>query len=148
MKLSTRTRYGMRAIIEIAMHSSDTPILLKDICKKQNLSLKYIDQIITSLKSAGLVVNAGGKHSGYLLARPLNKIYASEIVASLEGGLSVRECVDIPGLCERSEKCISRKLWKKLDSAIQIALNVTLSELIKEQRELEEKREVKKCQKQ
>lgn len=130
--MSTRTRYGMRAMIDIAINSSE-PVLLKDICERQELSLKYLDHIITSLKLAGLVKNAGGGHGGYILSRSPDKIYASEIVGALEGGLSVRECVDDLKMCKRSKKCVSRKLWKGMKLSIEKSLNVKLSALAKEQ---------------
>lgn len=136
MKLSTRTRYGMRAIIDITINSKEGPVLLKDICGRQDLSLKYLDHIITSLKSAGLVKNAGGGHSGYVLSRSPDEIIASEIVGALEGGLSVRECADYPKLCRRSKKCVSRMLWKQLESSIEESLNIKLSKLAKEQEEM------------
>ena len=134
MRLSTRTRYGMKAMIDLAIHSTKKdPVLLKDICKRQELSLKYLDQIITSLKQAGLVRNAGGGHSGYVLARSPVKIYASDIVRALEGGLSVRDCVDDPALCENSKTCATRNLWGDLESSIEKSLHVKLSTLAEKQ---------------
>ncbi|MBN2406480.1 MAG: Rrf2 family transcriptional regulator [Elusimicrobia bacterium] len=136
MKLSSRTRYGMRTMIDLAANCARGPVLLKDICRRQDLSLKYLDQIITNLKSAGLVKNSGGGHSGYILSRSADSIYASDIVSALEGGLSVRECVDDPELCARSSRCVPRKLWKKVEKSIKESLRVSLSDLAKEQKKM------------
>ncbi|MFH1414506.1 MAG: Rrf2 family transcriptional regulator [Elusimicrobiota bacterium] len=138
MKVSTRARYGLRAMIDLAIHSSmKEPVLLKDLCSRQDLSLKYMDQIITILKLTGLVRNAGGGHSGYILSRSPVGIYASDIVNALEGGLSVRECVEDPKLCNKSKKCASRNLWRELESSIEKSLHVKLSELAEKQMKMD-----------
>ena len=127
MKLSTRTRYGMRAMIDIALNSSTGPILLKDICRRQELSFKYLDHIITSLKLARLVRSIRGKNGGYVLTRKSDEIYASEIVLALEGSLSFSECIDSPESCNRTNTCAAHKLWDKAKKAFEKSLRIKLS---------------------
>ncbi|MCB4792270.1 MAG: Rrf2 family transcriptional regulator [Elusimicrobia bacterium] len=133
MKLSARTRYGMRLMTDLAMHAKEKPVLLKDICGRYEYSLKYLDHIITNLKLAGLIRNVGGGHGGYMLSRPSEKIYAFEVVNALEGQISFLDCVFGAGVCGRTRKCVQHKLWKKVRDAVKQVLNVTLAELAKEQ---------------
>jgi len=119
-------------MIDLSSHSSHSkPILLKDISRRLRVSLKYLDHIITSLKCAGFIKNARGGHGGYILSRPPNKIYVSEIVEALEGSLSPLECVDMPHVCRYSKNCGARKIWQKMKESLKNALNINLNIIAK-----------------
>ncbi len=134
MKLSTRTRYGLRAMVELASYGSTGPIMVRKIAEKQQISKKYLDIIFTSLKLGGLVRAIRGATGGFLLTRPPEDIHVSEIVAALEGALAPVECCQSPELCDRSGHCAAQNLWLKLETAIRDTLEaVTLADLVKEQ---------------
>jgi Rrf2 family protein len=131
MKLSTRGRYGLRLMLELAIHYKDRPILLKDISENQRISLKYLGQLIMPLKIAGLVKSARGARGGYSLSRPPEKIKIGEIVSALEGKLCIVECIDNPEICEMSGKCAARDVWSELNHRmIEILNSHTLQDMV------------------
>ena len=138
MKLSTRTRYGLRAMIELAAYGSKGPLMVRKIAEKQKISKKYLDIIFTSLKLAGLVRAIRGATGGFLLTRVPEEILVSEIVAALEGALAPVDCCQSPDLCERSNACAAQQLWLRLEAAIRDTLeSVTLADLVKDQAALD-----------
>ncbi len=131
MKLSTRSRYGVRLMLELALNYGKGPIYLKDIARSEEISEKYLGQIIIPLKSSGLVNSTRGAHGGYLLSRPPSSITIRDIVDVLEGGLSLVECVQNPSQCTRINICVSRNVWAALENKINETLqSVTLEDLI------------------
>ena len=118
MKLSTRCRYGTRLMLDMAQHREKGPIQLRDIAIRQDISLKYLEQIVIPLKKAGLIESLRGSKGGYFLARPPEQITIAEIVALLEGGLSIMKCVDHPEVCDRSDACPTRHLWREAEVAL------------------------------
>ena len=106
MKLSTRTRYGMRAIIELAQHEGKRPLQLKAIADRQDISVKYLEQLMSLLRSAGFVRSVRGSKGGYILARPAGEIKLSEIFRCLEGPVSTTECTEDEDCCKRSADCV------------------------------------------
>lgn len=130
MKLSTRTRYGMRAILELAENSSGRPLQIKVIAQRQDISVKYLEQLMAILKSAGLVRSIRGSKGGYLLAKPPDQIKLSDVFHSLEGSVSTVECVENEDYCERAADCVARRLWQQVQDAINNVLeSVTLRDL-------------------
>lgn len=128
MKFSTRSRYGLRAMIELAYHYKDKPILLKDIAEHQGISMKYLDHIVSSLKARGLVVRV---KDGYVLGRSPGDINCAEIINVLEGSFNPVVCVDLPSTCEKSSKCEAKRVWEKVGSALRDTLeSLTLEDLI------------------
>jgi Rrf2 family protein len=119
-------------MIDLALHINES-VYLKDICRRQEISFKYLDQIITELKAAGLVRNARGHRGGYKLTREAENINVWEIFRVLEGGVCLVECVDDESLCKRSGSCITRTLWVSIKHALKDALDIKLSELAKKQ---------------
>jgi len=111
MRLSTRGRYGTRLMVDLAQHYADGPIPLTEIAKRQNLSAKYLEQLIILLKGGDLIRSARGRRGGYMLARKPVEISIGEIVETLEGNLAVVDCVRAPELCERSPDCPTREIW-------------------------------------
>lgn len=111
MKLSTRGRYGTRLMIDLAQHYAMGPIPLNEIARRQDLSAKYLEQLIILLKGAGLIRSVRGRRGGYMLARKPEDINLGEIVETLEGKLSLVDCVLEPELCYRAIKCPTRDIW-------------------------------------
>ncbi len=139
MKLSTRTRYGLRAMVELASHGSTAPIMVRKIAEKQQISKKYLDIIFTTLKLAGLVRAIRGATGGFLLTRAPEEIRVSQIVEALEGTLSPVECCSNPQLCDRAEGCAARVLWVDLETAIRNTLEaLTLQDLVERQAAMDE----------
>ncbi|UCG56637.1 MAG: Rrf2 family transcriptional regulator [Phycisphaerales bacterium] len=131
MKLSTRTRYGIRAIIELAQHSEDGPLQLKIIAARQEISVKYLEQLMTALKSGGFVRSIRGSKGGYLLAKRADQIKVGEVFHCLEGPVTTAECVEDEEFCSRAADCAARELWMEVERAIEGVLqSVTIQELV------------------
>jgi Rrf2 family cysteine metabolism transcriptional repressor len=111
MRLSTRGRYGTRLMVDLAQHYAEGPIPLAEIAKRQDLSAKYLEQLIMLLKGAGLIRSVRGRRGGYVLAKKPAQISVGEIVEALEGKLSLVDCVLDPDLCYRAEECPTRDIW-------------------------------------
>ena len=119
MKISTRGRYATRAMLDLALHYGKTPIQLKDISTRQAISLRYLEQIISPLVAAKIVVSTRGPRGGVMLARPPRKIKLSEVIQVLEVPISPVECVENPGICTRASSGVARDVWTDLARAIQ-----------------------------
>lgn len=136
MKLSTRARYGVRLMLELALNSGKGQVFLKDIAREEELSEKYLSLIIIPLKARGLVSSTRGAHGGYTLAKPATEITLKEIVDILEGDICLVDCVKNPSACSRSDTCASRDLWTKVSDRISQTLDaITLDELVRMSRE-------------
>jgi Rrf2 family cysteine metabolism transcriptional repressor len=131
MRISTRGRYGLRAMLELARGPREAPLPMSTLAERQGLSRKYLHALLTALKSAGLVHSLRGPGGGFLLARPPVQIKLSEILQAVEGPLSLVECVTDPRACNRSKQCPARRVWQDLSSAIENVLDdVTLGDMI------------------
>ena len=136
MKLSTRTRYGIRAILELAENYGNGPLQLKTIASHQNISAKYLEQLMIMLKSAGIVRSVMGSKGGYLLARPATQIKISDCFTCLEGPIITTECVGDDAACQHSPDCIARGLWAEIQDAIMLVLQpLTLQGLLDRSKE-------------
>lgn len=139
MKLSTRSRYGVRLMLSLARSYGQGPLFLKDIAKTEEISEKYLSLIIIPLRGVGLVSSTRGSHGGYTLARAPEKITLKEIVDVLEGNCIV-DCIKDPAACSRVETCASRDIWKLLEGRISETLEgITLQHLVAMNREKAEK---------
>lgn len=118
MKLSTRSRYGLSFMLELAKHYGEGPIFLRDIARKHKLSLKYLGNLILPLKTAGLINSVRGAHGGYLLAKKPAEISLLDLVEALEGSLSLVDCVGDPGICKKADHCVNRAVWADLSRAV------------------------------
>ena len=135
MKLSTRGRYGVRLMLDLALHYGEGPVLLKDIAGRQGISEKYLWQLINPLKTVGLIGSTRGAHGGYVLGRPPEEISLKEIVRVLEGSLCLVDCVENPAVCDRSQTCTSRDIWSEASNQIsQILESMTLEKMVVKQR--------------
>ncbi|MBW1972212.1 MAG: hypothetical protein DRG20_04815 [Deltaproteobacteria bacterium] len=136
MQISTRTRYGLRALLDISLHSSNRPVLLKEIVERQSVSKAYLEQLILSLQSAGLIRSIRGKKGGFLLAKPPTEIKMSEVIKTLERSFSFVECVDHQNICPRNDHCVAQMLWRRVTNLIRKELeNITLDDLIRWEKE-------------
>lgn len=131
MKLSTKTRYGIRALIELAENYGQGPVQLKMISKDQDISIKYLEQIISLLKSSGIVNSSRGAKGGYFLAKPPNQIKLSECFNCLEGSVTTVECVENQNYCTKTTNCVARDLWAEVEKAIIAVLDsITLQDMV------------------
>lgn len=125
MNISTKGRYGLRAILDIAMNGGGKPVTLSAIARRQHLSEGYLEQLMLPLKKAGLIVSTRGAQGGYYLARPAWEISAGEVFRALEGPLAVVSCVGEENSpdCERREVCGSAFIWSEVQQAISQVLD-------------------------
>jgi len=130
LKFSTKTRYGIRAMLEIAKDESQNGVFQKDIALNQDLSVKYLDQIICGLKTAGLIINLRGKKSGYILTRPPAEITMLDIHNAFEPGICVIDCMATGFVCDRKGICQVKGFWENLNTMIvDYFKSVTLQDL-------------------
>lgn len=131
MKLSTRSRYGVRLMLALGTGEKPGPTLLKDVARREQISEKYLSQLIIHLKAKGLVATHRGAHGGYELARPPSQITLREIVEPLEGDLCLVDCVTKPQACTRASECATRDVWTEMSAMILSYLEgITLADLI------------------
>jgi len=136
MRISARTRYGTRLVLDMARRHGQRPMSLTDISRRQNISLKYLEQIITPLKRAGIVESFRGAKGGHRLRRSPREITVGEVFALLEGGTSLTDCSQLPRVCERSQGCVMRRVWMEAASAFYEKLSsTTFEDLIKNEDE-------------
>jgi len=134
LKLSTRARYGTRALLDLALHRNDNPVQLKDIASRQDISLHYLEHIIAPLVGSGIVKSVRGARGGVKLTIPPDELKLSEVVRLLEGDTTPVECIDNPECCNRSDWCVTRDVWNEMKQAIDEKLNsITLQDLVERQ---------------
>jgi len=139
MKLSTRGQYGTRALLDLALHQEQQPILLKDIAQRQQFSLQYLEHLITPLIAGGIIRSTRGPKGGISLAKPAKEINLSEVIQLLEGSIAPVECINSPGVCSRSESCATRDIWSEMKQAIDSVLeSTTLQDLVERQKRKEQ----------
>ena len=146
MKISTKGRYGLKAVLDIAMH--DDASSLRSIAARQCISENYLERLIAMLKKAGIVNSLRGAQGGYVLARPAEEISVGEVLRALEGDLNPVDCAEIDGsgdFCEGADTCITKFVWKRISDSINQAVNnLMISELARDGRHLIEEKGVDK----
>ena len=137
MKISTRGRYGTRAMIDLAVHFNEGPIRASAIARRQGLSQKYLEALLANLKAAGLVRTVRGKLGGYALARDPRTISILEILRPLGDSVDFVHCTEHPQTCERQTTCPTYGLWQQLSESVSELLTKTsLADLVvQEERE-------------
>ncbi|WP_343209968.1 Rrf2 family transcriptional regulator [Anaerolentibacter hominis] len=153
MKLSTKGRYGLRAVLDIAMNGGEEAVALSSIAERQNISISYLEQLIAKLKKAGIVQSFRGAQGGYILAKPAQTTSVGEILRALEGDLYPVDCSEVTGgksTCSSSDVCVTKFVWKRITDSINDAVDaLMLSELVEEgkaiQVEKQEEKEQKPC---
>ena len=142
MKLSTRAKYGLKALIDLGLYSEKEAVSLQSIAGRQNISVSYLEQLMALLKKAGLVKSVRGAAGGYFLGRPAEEISVGDILRVLEGGLEAATCpgTEGDGGCQGSDLCVAKLVWKRINDSITDAVDtLMLSELIEESRRIHEK---------
>lgn len=132
MRISTRGRYALRMMLDMALSNSDKPVRVKEIAERQEISEKYMEQIMSILNKAGFVRSIRGPQGGYFLAKKPEEYTVGMILRLTEGSLAPVECLEYESYsCARQEECITYLLWKKLDDAIKgVVDTVTLQDLV------------------
>lgn len=135
MKLSTRSRYGMRALLELAIEYGNGPLQIKVIAEREGISNKYLEQLISILKSSGMVRSIRGPRGGYILAKAPEEVTLKEVFTVLEGPLASVECIEHPEFCERCLDCVTRSIWMEMHEAMLGVLeSKTLATLVEDAR--------------
>ncbi len=140
MKLSTKGRYGVRLMIDLASHYGEGPVLLKNIARRQAISEKYLWHLINSLKAVGLVTATRGVHGGYTLAKPPAEITMKEILQASEGSMCLVDCVEKPSVCKFVPVCTARDMWSEIAGSIdRVLTSTTLADMVERQKAKKEK---------
>jgi Rrf2 family protein len=135
MKISTKGRYGTRAMIDIGTNYGKGPVPLRQLAERQCISMKYMEQIIPLLKASGLIRSSRGARGGYALAKEPRQITLGDIIHALEGSWSLVDCVEDPSLCDRAKECVTYEIWHDIHRAIHKVLDsTTLADLIARQK--------------
>lgn len=145
MKLSTKGRYGLRAMIDLVLHSETEPVSISSIAARQSISESYLEQLIAKLRRAGLVTSVRGAGGGYVPSRNAEEISVGDVLRALEGNLDPVEC---PGLlekngCHGADVCVTKYVWKRINDSINRTVDeIKISDLVKESREVQEKNQI------
>jgi Rrf2 family protein len=118
MQLSTKARYATRAMIELASRYGQGPTLLKEVAQSQEISEKYLEQLMAPLRAAGLIYTLRGNKGGYILGRDPREINLYSVISVVEGSLAPVPCVDKAEICHRASFCVARKVWSDLKAKI------------------------------
>lgn len=138
MKLSTRSRYGLRAMLVLALYEGNEPVMTKEIAERQNLPVTYLEQLMLTLRKAGLVNATRGAKGGYVLTREPKNIRLIDIVEALEGSLEIADCADVPSCCVDARICALKEIFDEANRALRAVFeNITLAELAERQRSKE-----------
>lgn len=135
LKVSTKGRYGLRAIVDLAVHDKDGQVSLKCVAERQGLSENYLEQLFSSLKKSGLVKSVRGAQGGYLLAKAAENISVGDVLRSLEGTLCPVDCIDLemPVNCDKADSCVTATVWSKLrDKINEVVDSISIADLVLE----------------
>jgi len=148
MRLTTKGRYAVTAILDLALHDADAPITLSEISERQGLSLSYLEQLFALLRKRGLVSSVRGPGGGYRLARPASQISVADVINAVNESVDVTRCGGL-GNCQDGRRCLAHDLWMELSEQIRGFLSgITLSDLIEKQtvREVAAKQDARRSQ--
>ncbi len=138
MKISTKGRYGLRAMIDLAVYSESEPVSIQSIAERQGISERYLEQLMASLKKAGLVVSIRGAGGGYQLTKPTSEISVGDVLRALEGDLHAVTCsagTEEDGGCENAGLCVTKYVWQRINDSITHAVDTMyLEQLVEESR--------------
>lgn len=141
MKLSTKGRYGLLAVIDLAVNSEDEAVALSTIAERQSISISYLEQLIAKLKKAGIVNSIRGAQGGYMLAKSPAEISVGDILRALEGDLNPVDCAEIVGngsSCKGSSMCVTKYVWMRISDSINNTVDTMfLSELLSEHKKIQ-----------
>lgn len=132
MKISTKGRYALRLMLDLALNAGNVAVPLRDVAERQEISDKYLEQIVTQLARGGLVRSVRGAGGGYLLTRKPEEYNVGEILRQLEGSLAPVSCVNGGCCCERVDQCVTVEVWQKIQEAVDgVVDNISLADLVK-----------------
>ena len=137
MKLSTKGRYGLRALVDLARYSEEEPVSISSISAREDISEGYLEQLMALLKKAGLVKSIRGAAGGYVLARPVGQISVGDVLRALEGSLEPVECAGLEpdGECKASDYCVTKYVWQRINDSISRTVDeIRLDQLVEESR--------------
>jgi Rrf2 family transcriptional regulator, cysteine metabolism repressor len=135
MRISTRARYGTRAMLDLALHYDGGSIMVKDVAERQQISSRYLEQLLFTLKLSGMVRSTRGTHGGFSLAKPPSEIKLIDIVEALDGSIAPVGCVDEPDQYARSCYCATHDVWVDVkNAASKVLSSITLDDLAKRQK--------------
>lgn len=137
MKLSTKGRYGLRALIDLAQYSGEAPVSITSISARQELSERYLEQLMSMLKKAGLVKSIRGAGGGYVLAKDMAEISVGDVLRALEGSLEPVECAGLEpdGGCKAADYCVTKYVWQRINDSISRTVDeIGLDQLVEESR--------------
>ena len=130
MKLSTKGRYGVKAMVDLAIHYGNAPVSIKVISQRQNISEYYLEQLFSPLRKAGLIKSIRGAQGGYVLNKAPSEIKVSDVMDVLEGPIEIADCIE-GAECNNIDCCATRLLWKKIKSSIdEVMENITLQDIV------------------
>lgn len=139
MKLSTKGRYGLRALIDLARYSEDNPVSITSISDRQDISERYLEQLMAMMKKSGLVKSVRGAGGGYILAKDLSEISVGDVLRSLEGNLEPVECSGLNSEegCKAADSCVTKYVWQKINDSInQTVDEIKLDQLVEESKKI------------
>jgi len=141
MKLSTRAKYGIHAMLDLAQHRGAGPQSIKLIAERQGIPEQYLEQLIALLRREGLVSSVRGAQGGYLLTKPPGEITMAKLMRVLEGPISLSDCLEDQDCCDRSCVCSARRVWERLSQSIdQVLHSVTLEDMLEDHMRLQAER--------
>lgn len=149
VKLSTKGRYGLRALIDLALYSEEEAVSIQSIANRQNISVSYLEQLVRKLKKEGLVTSVRGAQGGYKLAKPADKISVGDVLRAMEGSISAVSCGTGENVhCQGEDLCVTRYVWQRINASIQETVDsIMLYQLVEESRRVRDKGQIKvqKC---
>ena len=140
MKLSTKGRYGLRALIDLAQYGEKEAVSIQSISARQQISDSYLEQLVRKLKKAGLVTSLRGAQGGYRLAKPAEEISVGDVLRALEGSIEAGSCLEGENpSCVGKDLCVARYVWQKVNKSIQETVDsIMISQLVEESRRIQE----------
>jgi len=136
MKLSTKGRYGVKAMVDLAINYGEQPISIKSISERQSISEYYLEQLFSSLRHAKLIKSVRGAQGGYILNRAPEEITIYDVINVLEGPIEISDCIE-DGACNKVDCCATRLLWKKIKNSIDsVTSSITLKDIVDDYNEI------------
>jgi Rrf2 family protein len=140
MRVSTKGRYGVRFMMDLANHAKEGNVTLREVSRRQAISEKYLWQVVNPLKKEGLIRAVAGPGGGFTLARSPTAITLGDILAILEGEVSLVSCTDEPAACSRGNACAAKEVWKEVGRELTETLaSITLADMAEKQRSMEQR---------
>ena len=144
MKLSTKGRYGVKAMVELALNQGKDPISIKTISKRQNISEYYLEQLFAQLRKAKLIISIRGAQGGYVLGREPKDITVADVINVVEGPVEISSCINNDD-CTNSDGCVTRLLWEKIKKSIdEVMTSISLQDMVDDYNEIQRKNQVLK----